>query len=350
MGVPPMRDPENPPRVSVVLPVRNGEPFIGEALQSMLNQTWHDFEIVVIDDNSSDATPDILHTAAQMDKRIRILHLDTPTGIVGALNHGLEAARGEYIARMDADDVSLPNRMTLEVEFLDRHAEVAAASGHVLYMDRDGDPLGCPEMPNNHEEIDGRHMTGVGGGICHSAAILRRNTVLAVGGYRPEFSAAEDLDLFLRLAEVSRLANIPDTIQKVRFYPTSHSLRSRDQQRKQCHEALRQAHQRRGLPFDPEVFRFPPQTEDNFGSLEFFARFAIDHGYPRTALKHAIRQLLTAPLRSSSWRTVAASIISVVTSSSRVRSSRHQKTSETILASFDEKKHRANSVEENHRK
>lgn len=313
---------EHDPFVSFLMPVRNGADFLEDALRSALDQTWQDLEVVVVDDGSTDATDQILSQLSKTDNRLRALRLAHPTGIVGALNHGLEATRGEYIARLDADDLASPDRISLQVELLEHRPDIVATGGRVLFVDRDGEPLGCPEVLLNHEEIDAYHMTGRGGGICHGAALLRRAVLLEMGGYRPEFSAAEDLDLFLRLAETGRLANIPKTVQKVRLHPTSHSLRNREAQRQQCFEALQQACQRRGVDPGAARFDFPRPKEDTFGSHEFYARFAIAHGFSRTALKHALRQVRGNPWATRAWRT----LISTFLSAAGVRRGSHRAT------------------------
>lgn len=294
------------------MPVRNGAEFLEEALRSALDQTWRNLEVVVVDDGSTDATPQILAHLSRIDNRLRAVRLANPSGIVGALNHGLQAARGEYIARLDADDVACPERVRLQVDFLEHRNEVVATGGRVLYVDRDGDPLGCPEILLNHGEIDAYHMTGRGGGVCHGAALFRRQVLMEIGGYRPEFSAAEDLDLLLRLAEVGQLANIPQTIQKVRLHPTSHSLRNREAQRDQCFEALHQACRRRGVELGTAQFAFPLLSEDTFGTDEFYARFAIAHREIRTALKHSFRRVNANPTHFASWRTLASTVFAAI--------------------------------------
>lgn len=294
------------PRVSWLMPVRNGEVYLESCLASVRAQTRTDYELVIVDDASSDSTPDLVAAAARTDPRIRHIRLTTRGGIVGALNTGLEAAQAELIARIDCDDLALPTRLDLQVAYLEAHPEVVAVGGRILFIDEDGDELGSPVPVMGHEAIDAFHLTGRGGALCHGASVFRRAAVVGIGAYRPEFSSAEDLDLFLRLAEVGRLANMPEVIHKVRLHPLSHSLDTRADQRQQSRKALQDAHRRRGDQFNEADFRFPEPVADTFGSEEFFARFALAHDRLHAARKHALRQVLREPFKTRSLRTLAA--------------------------------------------
>jgi len=296
------------PKVTVLMPVHNGARFLDAALESLGRQSMSSFQVLAVDDGSDDATPAILARASDRDPRVRALRLDARGGIVTALNRGLEVARCELVARMDCDDLSLPSRLDRQVAYLECHPEAVAVGGRILFIDEDGDELGSPEPIMGHEAIDGFHLTGRGGGLCHGAALLRRTALERIGGYREAFSSAEDLDLFLRLAEVGRLANLPETVLEVRLHVRSHSLETRAAQRRQSLEAVREAHRRRGTLFEEATFRFPDPEDDTFGSEEFLARLALAYGRLHAARKHAFRQLLHEPARGRSWRTLAATV------------------------------------------
>ena len=298
------RVPGIPPPVSVLMPVYNGAKFLSYALDSVRRQTMTELELIAVDDGSDDATPAILAAAAAEDPRIRPIRLARRSGIVQALNRGLASARSDLIARLDADDIARPRRLELQTAYLESHPSVVALGSNVMYIDSDGDPIGTSSVPLDHAAIDATHMTGVGGALIHPSSLLRRRVVLDCGGYRRDFSAAEDLDLFLRLAEVGRIANIGDTLVDLRLHTASHSLKSRQLQRRQSLEVMRQAHLRRGVEFDPNQFRFPEMGRDNYGSHEYLARLALAHGHTRTARKHAVRGLLGRPLLPSAWRTL----------------------------------------------
>ena len=196
------------PAVSVVMPVYNAQRYLAEAVDSILAQTWRDFEFVIVDDGSTDRSPKLLERYAVRDSRIKLIRRPN-TGIVGALNDGLAAASGELVARMDADDVALPERFEKQVAYLAEHPEVVALGSRVTGVDPYGCVLFHSEHKLAHEEIDAGLLRGVGWAIVHPAAMLRREAVAKVGGYRKEFQWVEDLDLFLRLGEAGRLANLP---------------------------------------------------------------------------------------------------------------------------------------------
>ena len=196
------------PAISVLMPVYNAELYVAEAVESVLAQTFTDFELITIDDGSTDRSSRILEGYAGLDSRIRLVSRPN-TGIVGALNEGASMARGEIIARMDADDVSLPERFAKQFEYLLAHPDCDAAGSRVLLIDPEGAPICEINEERSHEEIDRAHMSRRTGAITHPAAMMRSEALHAVGGYRQECLWAEDFDLFLRMAEIGRLANLP---------------------------------------------------------------------------------------------------------------------------------------------
>lgn len=186
-----------PPRVSVLLPAHNAAPYLEEAVASVLAQTFQDFELLLIDDGSTDQTPEIATRLAASDPRIRLIRQEQ-SGLVAALNHGLALARGEYLARMDADDRSLPTRFAAQVAFLDANPEVAVVGGWGRLIDRNGHSFGEKVPPTAGAKIQ-RMLSHGRSPIIHSAATLRRSALEEVGGYDPGYPHAEDLALWLRL-------------------------------------------------------------------------------------------------------------------------------------------------------
>lgn len=205
------------PRVSVVMPFRDAEPFIAATLESLLGQTFSDFEIVAIDDGSVDAGPSIVREHAANDPRVRLIS-EGRRGFVPSLNRGVALARGEYIARMDADDLALPERFARQVAYLDGHPQVGVVGGQILAL-LDGHSFEPPwwiDAPLKHDQIAAslKHRNS----IHHPTAMIRRDVLLDVGGYREPFTVVQDYDLWLRLAERTRLANLPDRVLAYRFH------------------------------------------------------------------------------------------------------------------------------------
>ena len=202
------------PRVSVAMPVYNSEKYVAKAVASILAQTFEDFEFLIVDDGSTDASRAILQEYAARDRRIKLTSRPN-TGYLVALNEMLRRARGEYIARMDADDVALPERFERQIQYLDDHPECVLLGSRVIIIDPDGDPLREMGDALTHEEIDNALMNAMGQLVYHPSVMFRRQVVLDLGGYRPEYYLTEDLDLFLRLAEVGRVANLAEPLAPV---------------------------------------------------------------------------------------------------------------------------------------
>lgn len=235
--------------LSVVLPVRNGTPYIGEAVRSILTQTYRDFELVIVDDGSTDGTLDIITAFQKDDPRVR-LERNPGSGLVDGLNHGIAVSTAPLIARMDADDVALPSRLRRQVDFLNEHPEIAVVGSHVTYIDEFGKPAGdAGVLPQTPEDI-ARHLLK---GCClrHPTVVMRREAVEKAGGYRRELLDAEDYDLWLRMAEQAALTNLPDVLLLYRVHSGQVSERKKWMQRLSRNLALLAAMERRQGSGDP---------------------------------------------------------------------------------------------------
>jgi len=218
-----------PPKVSVLMPVYNGERYVREALESILAQTFTDYEFIIVDDGSTDGTPFILAEYARQDPRIVLLTNGANRGLVATLNRGLEAARGQYIARMDADDVSLPERLARQVAYLDQHPEVGVLGTNVAYIDSEGRFLngGRPKDPQPLSPTLLQWLLLWRCAIYHPTVMLRRSILAETGlAYDPAFRHAEDRDLWTRLAPYTLIASLPEVLVYYRVLPTSRSRAS----------------------------------------------------------------------------------------------------------------------------
>lgn len=290
-----------PPRISVVMPVHNGETYLPLAIESILRQTFTDFEFIILDDGSTDRSRAILDFYARSDGRVRPI-LCAHRGITAILNDGLAAARGEFIARMDADDISLPERLATQLRFLDNQPEVVALGSALEVIDPDGDPIHIMRWPGDHEEIDRRLLLGQGG-LPHPAALMRRRTLNDAGGYREQFVVAQDKDLWLRLAERGRLANLAEPLLRYRQHLRSISSLRQDEQRRAVARAVQDACQRRGLEV-PATLAVLSQTVPAATACEMrrqWIRAAMRHGNYRTARKHLKHYLQDKPYSPSRW-------------------------------------------------
>jgi hypothetical protein len=236
------------PLVSVVMAVRNVDRFLAEAMESILGQSFTDFEFIITDFGSTDNSKSIIAKYAATDHRIRFHEIPACTLPV-ARNAGCALARGEYIAIMDADDVSLPERLALEVEFMQKHPEVGALGGTVEWMDANGKPL--QQMPHPFENSEIQSALLRYSALWQPSALIRRIIFESVGGYRPAFVVAHDYDLWLRIAEHSQMANLEQVVLNYRIHPHQLSLSKREQQSMCCLAAQASAIARRNGHADP---------------------------------------------------------------------------------------------------
>lgn len=285
------------------MPVYNAERYLAEAVESILAQSFMDYEFLILDDGSSDGSPAILKDFVARDARIRLTTRPNK-GLVPTLNELLGQARGEFIARMDSDDVSLPQRFERQVEFLRAHPDCVAIGSPALVIDPEGDPLCTWFQRRSHDELDSQNLDGAqGASLCHPSVMMRRQTVLDVGKYREELSFAEDLDLWLRLAERGRLANYPTVLMKYRTHEKNRSDIADPRADQDFLRILTDARLRRGLT----VGRLPPGTHGSpthsiQAIHEKWAWQALGGGHVGTARKYARRMLVGKPLSIGAWR------------------------------------------------
>jgi len=199
------------PKVSVVMSVYNGEKHLREAIDSILNQTFTDFEFIIINDGSTDRTKEILES--YFDPRIRLFHQKN-IGLTKSLNRGLEIVRGEYIARQDADDISEQERLYHEVKLLDNNSEVGLVGTYASFIDRNGKQMSVWKTPENHGDIKSGLMKE--NCFCHGSVMFRKNCIDTVGYYREYFKYTQDYDLWLRISELYKVANINKVLYKFR--------------------------------------------------------------------------------------------------------------------------------------
>jgi GT2 family glycosyltransferase len=206
------------PTLSVAMSVYNGERFLEEAINSILAQTFGDFEFLVLDDGSTDGTADIIRGYAAQDHRVRPIIREN-RGLVVSLNQLLAEARAPIVARMDADDNAATERFATQLAFLADHPDHGVVGCWSQDMDENGAPYraGGRDHPVTHEELLDNIRHG-GPLLCHPSVMYRRDLVLAAGGYHAAFRHCEDLDLWLRLASATRIANIPQRLIRYRHY------------------------------------------------------------------------------------------------------------------------------------
>lgn len=201
-------------RVSVVMSVYNGEKYLEESIRSILDQTFRDFEFIIINDGSTDGTKCILDERMDADSRIKVIHRDNH-GLTTALNLGASLAKGEYISRQDADDVSCPSRLMRQVELLDSLPDVVLCASSQINIDSDGRFLSYSKREFSSKNVDVARLRNR---PAHGSWMFRKNAFEKAGGYREEFRYAQDLDLFLRLSGVGVIESVVDPLYKLRLH------------------------------------------------------------------------------------------------------------------------------------
>ena len=211
-----MQSPDIPtPRVTIFIPVFNAEEFLYETVSSALGQIYRDFEVLAVDDGSTDNSVLILENFN--DNRLRIIKNETNMGRPYTRNRGIELAKGEYLAVLDSDDLAEPERLSRQVEFLDQHHDFAAVGSSAYYIDSSGNIVSLCEVPTEYDDI--RNRIFYTNCFIHSSVMFRRQVLIDIGGYNLAFPQAQDYELFLRLCEHHPLGNIKEPLVKYRFHP-----------------------------------------------------------------------------------------------------------------------------------
>ncbi|TWU20715.1 putative glycosyltransferase EpsE [Novipirellula galeiformis] len=236
---------DDQPEVSVVIPVYNASAYLAEAVESVLRQTFTDWELVAVDDGSSDNSLEILRGFESQDSRIKVLPL-THRGIAGTRNAGIHAAQGEYLAALDNDDIMCPRRLEVQVDFMRKHPDFVAVGAAGLLVDADGDPIAERSFPSSSEEVESELLKGRNP-LMQSGMMFRREAMLRVGAYQDDRNFAEDYDLFLRLTEIGRIGNLNEVLMRQRQHISRASAAHYADQNRVVMLALRDAYARRGL-------------------------------------------------------------------------------------------------------
>lgn len=268
------------PLVSILMPVFNADNYLEDAIISILNQTFTNYEFLIIDDGSTDSSNVILKKYAEKDSRIKILEQKN-SGIVVALNRGLYEAKGNWIFRMDADDISLPNRIASQFNLLNNNSSLILVGGWIQLIDQNGKYIKNKKYPISHKKI----VHAMEKGKCflvHPSVAFHKKTVMEVGGYRNRFCHAEDTDLWLRMIDHGNFACIPEIILKLRKHKDNISNYNDGHTQKLLGIAARVCHFRRKMKLsDPAEFseenwnKFLSWIEEELSKKGYFKAFTF---------------------------------------------------------------------------
>jgi glycosyltransferase involved in cell wall biosynthesis len=305
------------PKISVILPTFNASQFISDSVHSILGQTFSNFELLIIDDGSTDNTKLIIQSIQKTDQRIKYIQLEH-SGIVDALNLGLQIAVGKYIARMDADDVALPERFEKQVHYLERNPDCVIVSNAVGVIDERGRFLGTfteqNRGPFSPGDDDVSRILDVETFLLHPTVMYRKDCAVKVGGYRKEFEWIEDADLYTRLAKEGRMFCLPWVLIHYRVHLNSVTrTKAQIQHNLKIKLAVELSNQNIGMlaevsqptNYSEDSLSLEAQRERKLGFLRTWSYLSRYHGGSLiTSFSLAIEALAIAPINKQNWITL----------------------------------------------
>lgn len=214
--------------VSVVMAVFNGQKYIEESVKSIIGQSFRDFEFIIVDDGSVDKTRKILENLSKKDSRIKIISNSVNIGLAKSLNKAIKISQGEYIARQDADDISLPERIEKQVVFLKNHPEIKVLGTFGYATNKDGKILRKEILPVSSQEIK-KHLIKANPFI-HTSVMIRKETIDKAQGYNENFDVIQDYELWFRILRNEQGENLPIFLVKRRYQPDMVSLKKNRKQ------------------------------------------------------------------------------------------------------------------------
>lgn len=292
------------PLVSILMPVFNCEAYLNESVPSLLKQSYENFELLIIDDGSTDKSLDILKDFAKQDKRIQV-YTQENIGITKTLNKLIEYSKGDFLARMDADDRAFPHRLNAQVEYLKDNPTTTAVGSSYELINEIGQPITVIKLPQKHDQIDTLHLEGHTS-MSHPAIMMRKKSVVEVGGYDENIPTAQDIDLWLRLAEIGLLANLPDPLIQYRVHNQSISEKKKDLQTHCINLSRKKAWDRRGIktPFKEVNSDWRPDDSTNSRYLHLlkYGWMAWNSGNKKTCQTYVLRAIRLRPIAISTWK------------------------------------------------
>lgn len=296
----------NIPKVTVLVPVFNAEKYLKESLESILNQYYKNLELLIINDGSTDNSANIVHSFS--DHRIRLIHNGENKGLIRTLNYGLELAKGTYIARHDADDIAIIDRIEKQVNFLDENPDIDLIGGYAELIDEKGNPFTTIQVPTNYEDI----LKTIYNVNCfiHPSVMYRASTARAIGGYHISAIYAEDYDLWLKFIERSKVVNLAEKLVRYRIHPDQISQKKLKLQRLSANRvrstAFTRCQQARRLrdgttlimpTFLQRLRGVPPSIGSDYRSWINIYK-SMGHNY---YVKLLMQELLVAPFSGDAW-------------------------------------------------
>lgn len=297
---------EDTPKISVIMACYNGERYLAEAIGSIRAQTLKDFELIVVDDGSTDRSLEIAEGQARQDARIRVIRSEINRGISATRNKGIREARAEWVAMMDCDDFSHPDRLQKQMDYLAAHPDIVCVGVFPLMVDEKRNPITVLDIyREKHDDIEQLLLDGHGWAFLDPTSMYRRDIALDLGGYREDMTTSMDTDFFLKMCEQGRIANVPEVLFEYRVHAKSVTHSRSAGQVRQHNLALHEAYRRRNLQ------RAVPEAsaeEDDIGPADLHLKwgwwaFSSDHF--KTAWRQGLLAVRHRPGRIDGWKLLA---------------------------------------------
>ena len=293
------------------MPVFNSDAYLADALTSVRDQSFEDFELVIVNDGSTDRSSEMLKAFAKEEPRTRLIER-TNRGLIDTRNQLLEEARGDLIAWMDSDDLSRPDRLKRQVAAFDSDSGLVCVGTNIQRIDPEGRGLGLERYPTDDQAI--RLEQAGGNGLRFASTMQKRSVAVDAGGFRHPFRMGEDLDFLLRVAERGKLGNLPDVLYVYRQHLLNTCTAFGQNWPETCRIILQLAKERRECGSDrlqrgEEVDLPTLRTGDAQKFIPYvllgWARDAVSECDRPRAMRYALAALRVAPMRIESWREIA---------------------------------------------
>lgn len=291
------------PLVSVVMPVFNTRSYLDEAIASIMRQTFPNFELIIINDGSTDGSLALARQWEKKDRRIRVFD-QSNKGRSFSRNRGLELATTEFIVMMDSDDIAEETRLQLCYEYLQNNSEAVAVSGQYERVCMYGVPLQKSSLPLDHKSIVNDLLQDKGDSFTQGASMYKKSLAQKVGGYNLSYDLGEDADLFLRMALHGELINLPDVLLKYRRHPNSITSTADEQLVENCIKRLNSAWLDRGLLMDSDFEHYLKKTikREKHEDILQFGWNALNKGETKIARRYAKSLFFSKPFSLKTYR------------------------------------------------
>ena len=215
-------------KISVIMSVFNNEEYLNESIESIVNQSYKNFEFIIIDDASFDKSSEILKDWSNKDRRVKIITNEENIGLTKSLNKAIKIAQGEYIARQDGDDISLPQRLEKQIIFLEKHPEIKILGTFGYIIDKHGEILGKEILSTSFQEIKSKLIER--NPFIHTSVMIKKEIIERVGVYNDKFKTSQDYELWVRILRIAKGENMPLLLVKKRYHVNMISIKKDKEQ------------------------------------------------------------------------------------------------------------------------